>query len=687
MSDNTTNAASNPLPPLPRDHLDQPERCTTGAELATEQKKGFKAVIEGKNTGLVSSEGITKDDLGKSEASEIIETLESREQDVTRKDDKEEEEEQEKETVGEAKTGEKRKAPSITAITRSKDVEELDFSFEDAGGMVVTDSKQTSLGGVSFKNVGAEAKEDKADGGRESKKPRIDESTSDPHKPNDDISSSSIASSDFVSLREVYAPTGHYHRELAQLLGRDGFVALRHLTRPVTRPLSEDEVRNSYVAIFRDMCYPRTWASQVRFFMELPISSFAKSNPKDFQSRLDNHVASILPGSYIPERADLVIGIDTEVGCIPILPVELKNRNPDAAALRKLIVQAVHTLFVANVSFGTPAAFMIAGARFSRLFVVPGNVITIELGLFDSTVRSVRDLMTYRSWNDSLLPHSLQFVKTDSDSLLNAQRFVLHAANAFKAARISYDSNDRSVSPFQAGPPASDTSTGAVFLRYSADAEDRGQIYGLHTKKQTPSESGSGATRRVVTPTGPMQPPSSIRRPPSDDGSPGAWRGLTGASARKPSVVQRASASGQQTSGTAGSTSGMQDAQDASDGQSDSSGDTTIGSTVLEIIDSLDVKLGSSAHISLREVDPVASNSDYESIYPSFDAEPTDNDGSEYDLSGSEMTSSFQSEDSELFEDGWESLCQVLKNNGYTLCIVTPACADIISGLAKTGDN
>ncbi|WWC90185.1 uncharacterized protein L201_005118 [Kwoniella dendrophila CBS 6074] len=65
----------NSLPPLPANHLDHPEKWATGADPATEKQKGFIAVLEKQNPGLIPEEGIDENNLGKSEASEIIDSL------------------------------------------------------------------------------------------------------------------------------------------------------------------------------------------------------------------------------------------------------------------------------------------------------------------------------------------------------------------------------------------------------------------------------------------------------------------------------------------------------------------------------------------------------------------------------------------------------------------------------------
>ena len=65
------------LPPLPADHLDHPESWATGAAPATEKQKGFVKVLEKQHPDLVPSGGLKAEDMGKSEASEVIGSLKS----------------------------------------------------------------------------------------------------------------------------------------------------------------------------------------------------------------------------------------------------------------------------------------------------------------------------------------------------------------------------------------------------------------------------------------------------------------------------------------------------------------------------------------------------------------------------------------------------------------------------------
>ncbi|ORY26482.1 hypothetical protein BCR39DRAFT_540908 [Naematelia encephala] len=71
------------LPPLPKDHLDHPENWATGADPATDKQKGFIKVLEDKNPGLVPSDGLDVVNMGKSEASEVIEKLKNGEEVIT----------------------------------------------------------------------------------------------------------------------------------------------------------------------------------------------------------------------------------------------------------------------------------------------------------------------------------------------------------------------------------------------------------------------------------------------------------------------------------------------------------------------------------------------------------------------------------------------------------------------------
>ncbi|WVF66539.1 hypothetical protein IAT40_001279 [Kwoniella sp. CBS 6097] len=179
----TTNAAGNPLPPLPKDHLDHPEQWATGAEPATEKQKGFIAVLEDKNPSLVPPEGIDKEDLGKSEASEIIEKLKSGQEVVSDKADEAKEGKEDiegKQAAEDEKTGDKRKAPSTP--TDTDNIDELDPSPAEADGKDAKESKQTTLDGAFSADAGAEGgrtKEDEeereGEGKRTAKKPRLDD--------------------------------------------------------------------------------------------------------------------------------------------------------------------------------------------------------------------------------------------------------------------------------------------------------------------------------------------------------------------------------------------------------------------------------------------------------------------------------------------------------------------------------
>jgi len=63
------------LPPLPKNHLDHPENWATGTEPATDKQKGFIKVLEGQHPDAVPEGGIDVADIGKSEASEVIDKL------------------------------------------------------------------------------------------------------------------------------------------------------------------------------------------------------------------------------------------------------------------------------------------------------------------------------------------------------------------------------------------------------------------------------------------------------------------------------------------------------------------------------------------------------------------------------------------------------------------------------------
>jgi hypothetical protein len=63
------------LPPLPKNHLDHPENWATGTEPATEKQKGFIKVLEGQHPDAVPEGGIDVAEIGKSEASAVIDKL------------------------------------------------------------------------------------------------------------------------------------------------------------------------------------------------------------------------------------------------------------------------------------------------------------------------------------------------------------------------------------------------------------------------------------------------------------------------------------------------------------------------------------------------------------------------------------------------------------------------------------
>ncbi|WRT63217.1 uncharacterized protein IL334_000120 [Kwoniella shivajii] len=205
-------ADPNSLPPLPKDHLDHPEQWATGAEPATGKQKGFIAVLENKNPGLIPEEGLDKDALGKSEASEIIDSLikgEKVNQDHNQSDGedtngasekagkKETEPVNEEQEKPEEKVGEKRKASSTTVEdepilsnkknneTKQEGTDETSSSKDDEmDGKDLKDSKQTTLDGVFGKDSTSKndevEKEEKENGNedRATKKPRLDDATS-----------------------------------------------------------------------------------------------------------------------------------------------------------------------------------------------------------------------------------------------------------------------------------------------------------------------------------------------------------------------------------------------------------------------------------------------------------------------------------------------------------------------------
>ncbi|WWC57599.1 uncharacterized protein I303_100131 [Kwoniella dejecticola CBS 10117] len=216
-------ADPNSLPPLPADHLDHPEQWATGSEPATEKQKGFIAVLEKQHPELVEDgDGIEKGELGKSEASEIIDSLKKGEKPKTHQDPSAPDTNTEKAIdenvngvndkegeVKEDKVGEKRKAPSGSTenednqkiekvaekekekeipATQHSQVDELASSQDqdevievDADGKDLKESKQTTLDGAfdnGQKRNGAEnGMEEGKDEDRASKKAKLDESS------------------------------------------------------------------------------------------------------------------------------------------------------------------------------------------------------------------------------------------------------------------------------------------------------------------------------------------------------------------------------------------------------------------------------------------------------------------------------------------------------------------------------
>lgn len=78
MSTNQTQAA-NPadLPPLPANHLNHPENWVTGGDPATTKQKAFIETLESQHPDLVPQEGLSVESMGKTEASEVIDSLKS----------------------------------------------------------------------------------------------------------------------------------------------------------------------------------------------------------------------------------------------------------------------------------------------------------------------------------------------------------------------------------------------------------------------------------------------------------------------------------------------------------------------------------------------------------------------------------------------------------------------------------
>ncbi|WWC67312.1 uncharacterized protein I206_101220 [Kwoniella pini CBS 10737] len=190
-------ADPNSLPPLPANHLDHPEQWATGLEPATEKQKGFIAVLEKQHPELIEEEGgIDKKELGKSEASEIIDSLKKGEKPNQDKSNAKEQDSEKQDTV---KIGEKRKASSDETNKtpeikndEKKEKENLptknsqnDKSSSsnnevveiDEDGKDLKDSKQTTLDGAFDKNGSAPKNEDKEEE-RISKKAKVDDSSS-----------------------------------------------------------------------------------------------------------------------------------------------------------------------------------------------------------------------------------------------------------------------------------------------------------------------------------------------------------------------------------------------------------------------------------------------------------------------------------------------------------------------------
>ncbi|WVR03046.1 hypothetical protein IAU60_000035 [Kwoniella sp. DSM 27419] len=231
----TTSANGATLPPLPADHLDHPEQWATGGDPATDKQKGFIAVLEGKNPGLVPEGGLDKELMGKSEASEVIEKLKAGQSvvsegqegaqtgggvhdggkvaakqaqgagQVDHKADSKEHKEETKEEYGE-KSGEKRKAPAsgpAAASTRKtseskEDAQDEDEIVEtDADGKDLKESHQTTLDGAFATKSDEESSGGKSEeNDRASKKPRLDQSKDNAQSRSESKEASDSASAD-----------------------------------------------------------------------------------------------------------------------------------------------------------------------------------------------------------------------------------------------------------------------------------------------------------------------------------------------------------------------------------------------------------------------------------------------------------------------------------------------------------
>ena len=65
------------LPPLPKDHLSHPENWVTGDAPATDKQQAFVKSLQSQHPDAVPEGGLDVENLGKSEASEVIEKLKS----------------------------------------------------------------------------------------------------------------------------------------------------------------------------------------------------------------------------------------------------------------------------------------------------------------------------------------------------------------------------------------------------------------------------------------------------------------------------------------------------------------------------------------------------------------------------------------------------------------------------------
>ncbi|CAD6564427.1 MAG: hypothetical protein TREMPRED_004983 [Tremellales sp. Tagirdzhanova-0007] len=182
------------LPPLPADHLNHPESWATGGDPATEKQKGFVKVLEAQHPDLLPENGLKVADMGKSEASAVIDQLKSGKKlesgnkeengassqknvaqvgktNGTSEDEKvaAELDEQVEEMEKEEKIGEKR----TRQVANGEETEDGDSATESAGKDLKR-TKQTTLDGSVGSDVkGTDATDEKQV--RERKKARVDD--------------------------------------------------------------------------------------------------------------------------------------------------------------------------------------------------------------------------------------------------------------------------------------------------------------------------------------------------------------------------------------------------------------------------------------------------------------------------------------------------------------------------------